>query len=653
MKKKKKDLEKEIELAKEELFVPNKKKRILKCMFTILLFIIVCFLAFIYFFKNDDNNIEVKARDKKVFFDALALEMAINEERNININVKDGLNARDIVFTTDDDKVSGKCENTTCKIKANKIGLSKITVSIGNEKDTIPVRVVKNKKIYAYTYGNSYNNYGMYISGDEDSEGKLLYTYTCKSLDCKTITYSYNILIKDSDGYHLINPKTKKEIATKLDYSKYERIDIVDSNSTVYGFVLNDKYFYSVKSNKNTIEINDKKEYFVVNYTGYPLNVILVQDSEAGITHLYDMGNGNLTHTFNTIYSVNKLQLFGKDYIITESDEYYSIYTSDFKLVFDKVLNYKVTNDKLYIIFADKINNYYAYDNNFNVIFESKSYKMVDQFVEDYVIVIDNEDYLKLINIDEVDVHTFVKLNDNMIYHNLLSGYYEENNKNGIYVVVEDDTLNHDDDKLTQGYEYYYIPTTGESGKIRTEIGGYAKPILYFYPTKDNTRINVKFEKPELLTTTYPKYIKEWNVNAFKDGTLYDLKGKSYYALYWEEATYKKQNFKTGFYVTKDNAIEFLEEKLSYIGLNDKESNEMIMYWLPILEKNGKNLVYFELTEERNEFNRLIINPNPDSILRVAIHIKKVNKKTSIKEQKLTQFDRKGFAAVEWGGVNY
>ena len=63
MKKKKKDLEKEIELAKEELFVPNKKKQILKCIFTILLFIIVCFLAFIFFLK-DDNNVEVKARDK-------------------------------------------------------------------------------------------------------------------------------------------------------------------------------------------------------------------------------------------------------------------------------------------------------------------------------------------------------------------------------------------------------------------------------------------------------------------------------------------------------------------------------------------------------------------------------------------------------------
>ena len=75
------------------------------------------------------------------------------------------------------------------------------------------------------------------------------------------------------------------------------------------------------------------------------------------------------------------------------------------------------------------------------------------------------------------------------------------------------------------------------------------------------------------------------------------------------------------------------------------------MYWLPVLEKNEKSLVYFELTSSRENYNKLIINPKPDSLLRMAIHIKKVDKKMDIKEQKLTSFKRKGFTAVEWGGV--
>ncbi len=77
------------------------------------------------------------------------------------------------------------------------------------------------------------------------------------------------------------------------------------------------------------------------------------------------------------------------------------------------------------------------------------------------------------------------------------------------------------------------------------------------------------------------------------------------------------------------------------------------MYWLPILEKNGKSLVYFELTEERDSNSPIIINPKPNSMLRVAIHVKKVEKETKIKEQKLSTFERVGFTAVEWGGVTY
>ena len=71
------------------------------------------------------------------------------------------------------------------------------------------------------------------------------------------------------------------------------------------------------------------------------------------------------------------------------------------------------------------------------------------------------------------------------------------------------------------------------------------------------------------------------------------------------------------------------------------------------MEANGKNLVYFELTDEREASNKLIISPKPDSLLRVSIHIKKVNSKVNIKEQKLPTFSRHGFTAVEWGGMTY
>lgn len=176
------------------------------------------------------------------------------------------------------------------------------------------------------------------------------------------------------------------------------------------------------------------------------------------------------------------------------------------------------------------------------------------------------------------------------------------------------------------------------------------KPVLYLYPEKE-TNIKVNFANEEELTTTYPKFNSEWNVIANPNGDLYDTKGNYYYALYWEEKDYNKVNFSEGFYVSKDNAINFLEEKLTTLGLNPKERNEFIMYWLPILEKNEHNLVYFELTEELQNQNELIITPQPDTLIRIRMHVKQVDKETDIKEQQLIKQERIGYTAVEWGGV--
>lgn len=177
------------------------------------------------------------------------------------------------------------------------------------------------------------------------------------------------------------------------------------------------------------------------------------------------------------------------------------------------------------------------------------------------------------------------------------------------------------------------------------------KPILYLYPEAEQ-EITVKLEHEEDIKTSYPQYTNGWQVLASPSGNL-KIGNKNYYALYWDEYSSNHTNFKEGFYVTKETALTFLEDKLNIIGLNERERNEFIMYWLPILEDNKKSLVYFELTEEREQNNKLIITPKPDSLLRVVIHIKKANHKYDIKEQELPSFKRTGFVAVEWGGTTY
>ena len=187
---------------------------------------------------------------------------------------------------------------------------------------------------------------------------------------------------------------------------------------------------------------------------------------------------------------------------------------------------------------------------------------------------------------------------------------------------------------------------------IECSINQQWKPVIYIYPN-ENTDVTVKLSNPEDLTTTYPKYINGWKVRALTDGTLIDNNNKKYYALYWESMSNKNNPIKEdGFIVKGEDVASFLEEKLEILGLNYKESNEFIMYWLPKLESNKYNYIRFQTMDEINSNMALDINPKPDTLIRVRMEFKALGKPIKIKEQKLKSIKRQGYTVVEWGGTN-
>ena len=106
------------------------------------------------------------------------------------------------------------------------------------------------------------------------------------------------------------------------------------------------------------------------------------------------------------------------------------------------------------------------------------------------------------------------------------------------------------------------------------------KPMIYIYPTND-IDLKIKLINDDKLTHTYPKYVNEWNVHVTKDSTIFDYKTKrNYYALYWEGIDNSIIDMNEGFVVKGKQTSIFLENKLSYLGLNDREINEFIVYWI-------------------------------------------------------------------------
>lgn len=178
------------------------------------------------------------------------------------------------------------------------------------------------------------------------------------------------------------------------------------------------------------------------------------------------------------------------------------------------------------------------------------------------------------------------------------------------------------------------------------------KPIIYLYPEK-KAEVSVKLGYPEKLTVSYPTYQDSWDVIAYPNGTLIDKKtNQELYALFWEGFnTVNKGVQKEGFIVEGKDIQKFLEDKLTFLGLNDKEREEFIIYWLPKLQNNKYNYIRFETMKEQNKNMPLIINPKPDTIIRINMEYKKLEKKIDIQPQKLNKVNRKGFTVVEWGGT--
>ena len=104
-----------------------------------------------------------------------------------------------------------------------------------------------------------------------------------------------------------------------------------------------------------------------------------------------------------------------------------------------------------------------------------------------------------------------------------------------------------------------------------------------------------------------------------------------------------------GFIVKGEDTIKFLEEKLEILGLNEREAEEFIVYWLPKLESNKYNFIRFQTEEEINNNMPLEITPKPDTVIRIVMEFKGIEEPIQIQEQKLSIPQREEFTVVEWG----
>ena len=177
-----------------------------------------------------------------------------------------------------------------------------------------------------------------------------------------------------------------------------------------------------------------------------------------------------------------------------------------------------------------------------------------------------------------------------------------------------------------------------------------AKPVIYLYPEAE-TEVTVSLDYDGELTCVYPAMEDGvWTVTAAPDGTLTDVAGQTYNYLYWEGVSAGDYDFSQGFCVPGGDTAAFLEEALAALGLNRREANEFIVYWLPRMEGNPYNLIAFQGAAYTDRA-QLTVDPAPDTVLRVFMAWKPLSAPADIPPQALAGPERTGFTLVEWGGA--
>ena len=273
-----------------------------------------------------------------------------------------------------------------------------------------------------------------------------------------------------------------------------------------------------------------------------------------------------------------------------------------------------------------------------NITIEAKSSQLIEEIKE------------KINQLEgiPVDQQRFQYLGKHLENGNSLEEYFISNNAR-VFILT--------DFKIKSEYK----PIQEIDRSYRRSFGGgmtIRKPVLYLYPENDNFEVKVKvLAKKGEISSRYPIIKSEdsetWAVKVNKKGEI-QYHNRTHYYLFWEVKSNFKFKQEEGFVIKGEDSFSFFEEKLAFFGFNEREANDFITFWCPLMEHSKYVSINFQGKDYDSNFP-LIIDPKPDTIRRIFMTFKLIDEKIEIPEQNLSQFqirDRKGFMALEWGGCD-
>lgn len=178
------------------------------------------------------------------------------------------------------------------------------------------------------------------------------------------------------------------------------------------------------------------------------------------------------------------------------------------------------------------------------------------------------------------------------------------------------------------------------------------EPVIYLYP-KTSQKVSITFDRKVHLSDSTPKYNNGWNVIVAPSGEILNLSDyRTYPYLFWEGWSLIFPIQRKGFVIKQSEVTTFLEKTLPKLGLNEQEKKDFMKAWLPYFSDSPYYFIAFLDQDVIDKITPLKISPSPDTIIRVLMDIKPLEKPIDVIEPNFeTVPQRTGFTVVEWGGL--
>ena len=192
------------------------------------------------------------------------------------------------------------------------------------------------------------------------------------------------------------------------------------------------------------------------------------------------------------------------------------------------------------------------------------------------------------------------------------------------------------------------------------ETGHRIRSFLYLYP-RNALEVSVQPEVQEQISCAYPSCEEEWRVIARPDGTMAGLDDGQEYSCLFRESVLEglpkeplSGELQAGYVVKGEDTAAFLQEIFSKMGLFPSEYHELLISFLPEMERQPWNLITI-YRRTGGVPDGLQITPRPDQVLQVLMAYKPLEKgpdeETEAPELESLHAFRQGFTAVELSGM--